>query len=169
MAEENGTLELELEESFMSPIHDAIPKPPEASTSIEPFRLEDSRFDSIDEIMEEVEDNHHQESLLEIDSEFGGDGEVEESFMSTICKSENLVADLNNLNYLVKLASVKHSGSSIQNVLSNLFRIPIKESVNSKDPSGSKQVYLNDLVRDISICGQNERIIQGCFESYLTS
>ncbi|KAH9452476.1 hypothetical protein MJO28_008625 [Puccinia striiformis f. sp. tritici] len=83
MAEENGTLELELEESFMSPIHDAIPKPPEASTSIEPFRLEDSRFDSIDEIMEEVEDNHHQESLLEIDSEFGGDGEVEESFMST--------------------------------------------------------------------------------------
>ncbi|POW10758.1 hypothetical protein PSHT_08642 [Puccinia striiformis] len=120
--------------------------------------------------------------------------------LQSICKSENLVADLNNLNYLVKLASgdlrsclntlqfisiqshtltdqiiksaveaaVKDSGSSIQNVLTNLFRIPIKKSVNSKDPSGSKQVYLNDLVRDISICGQNERIIQGCFESYLT-
>ncbi|KAI9602961.1 hypothetical protein H4Q26_002269 [Puccinia striiformis f. sp. tritici PST-130] len=80
---EDGLLELELEESFMSPIHDAIPKPPEASTSIEQIRLEDSRFDSIDAIMEEVEGNHHQGSLLEIDSEFGGDGEVEESFMST--------------------------------------------------------------------------------------
>ncbi|KAI9602940.1 hypothetical protein KEM48_002465 [Puccinia striiformis f. sp. tritici PST-130] len=84
---EDGLLELELEESFMSPIHDAIPKPPEASTSIEQIRLEDSRFDSIDAIMEEVEGNHHQGSLLEIDSEFGGDGEVEESFMSTIHNS----------------------------------------------------------------------------------
>ncbi|POV94185.1 hypothetical protein PSTT_16985 [Puccinia striiformis] len=84
---EDGLLELELEESFMSPIHDAIPKPPQASTSIEQIRLEDSRFDSIDAIMEEVEGNHHQGSLLEIDSEFGGDGEVEESFMSTIHNS----------------------------------------------------------------------------------
>ncbi|KAH9452496.1 hypothetical protein Pst134EA_015331 [Puccinia striiformis f. sp. tritici] len=88
--------------------------------------------------------------------------------LQSICKSENLVADLNNLNYLVKLASgdlrsclntlqfisiqshtltdqiiksaveaaVEDSGSSIQNVLTNLFRIPIKKSVNSKDPSG---------------------------------
>ncbi|KAI7949777.1 hypothetical protein MJO28_008598 [Puccinia striiformis f. sp. tritici] len=91
--------------------------------------------------------------------------------LQSICKSENLVADLNNLNYLVKLASgdlrsclntlqfisiqshtltdqiiksaveaaVEDSGSSIQNVLTNLFRIPIKKSVNSKDPSGISQ------------------------------
>ncbi|KAA1103243.1 hypothetical protein PGT21_010911 [Puccinia graminis f. sp. tritici] len=118
--------------------------------------------------------------------------------LQTICKSEKLLADLNNLNYLVKLASgdlrsclntlqfistqsttltdqiiksaveasVKDSGSSIQTVLSHLFKIPVRKSAN-KDSSGSKNSYLNDLVRDISACGQNDRIIQGCFESYL--
>ncbi|PLW13954.1 hypothetical protein PCANC_13984 [Puccinia coronata f. sp. avenae] len=119
--------------------------------------------------------------------------------LQTICKSEKLVADLNNLNYLVKLASgdlrsclntlqfistqsttltdqiikaalessVKDSGSSVQTVLSHLFKIPVKKSASKNDASGSKNAYLNELVRDISICGQNERIVQGCFEAYL--
>jgi len=119
--------------------------------------------------------------------------------LQTICKSEKLVADLNNLNYLVKLASgdlrsclntlqfistqsttltdqiiksalesaVKDSASSVQTVLSHIFKIPVKKSATKNDPSGSKNEYLNELVRDISICGQNDRIMQGCFESYL--
>ncbi|WAQ87280.1 hypothetical protein PtA15_8A184 [Puccinia triticina] len=120
--------------------------------------------------------------------------------LQTICKSEKLLADLNNLNYLVKLASgdlrsclntlqfistqsttltdqiiksaveasVKDSGSSIQTVLSHLFKIPVRKSASKKDPSGSKDVYLTELIRDISACGQNDRVVQGCFESYLT-
>jgi chromosome transmission fidelity protein 18 len=89
--------------------------------------------------------------------------------LQTICKSEKLVADLNNLNYLVKLASgdlrsclntlqfistqsttltdqiikaalessVKDSGSSVQTVLSHLFKIPVKKSASKNDASGS--------------------------------
>ncbi|KNZ60897.1 hypothetical protein VP01_1486g4 [Puccinia sorghi] len=119
--------------------------------------------------------------------------------LQTICKSEKLVADLNNLNYLVKLASgdlrsclntlqfistqsttltdqiiksalesaVKDSASSLQTVLSHIFKIPVKKSASKNDPSSSKNEYLNELVRDISICGQNDRIVQGCFEAYL--
>lgn len=65
-------------------------------------------------------------------------------------------------------AAVKDSGSSIQTVLSHLFRIPSKNTTGKSNRSSPKDVYLSDLVRDINTCGQNDRIVQGCFESYLS-
>ncbi|KAI9602951.1 hypothetical protein H4Q26_002259 [Puccinia striiformis f. sp. tritici PST-130] len=60
----------EVEGSFMPPSHDSIPERTEVTTSIERIRLENSRFDSIDEMMEEVENNHPHESLLGMDAKF---------------------------------------------------------------------------------------------------
>ncbi|MBW0488588.1 hypothetical protein O181_028303 [Austropuccinia psidii MF-1] len=119
--------------------------------------------------------------------------------LQSICRIEHLTADLQNLNYLVKLASgdlrsclntlqfvktqtnvvtdrtiksaagvgMKDSGSSVQAVLTSLFKISAKKSSNRSEQTDQRDLYLSNLVRDISTCGQNERIIQGCFEAYL--
>lgn len=115
--------------------------------------------------------------------------------LQTICDMEKLKADLRNLTFLVKIASgdlrsclntlqavqsqssvasesaiksaamvgMKDTGTSVQSVLSKLFKLP------RKTKEGESGHQLSELINDISTCGEYNRIIQGCFESYLSA
>ncbi|KAH9814323.1 P-loop containing nucleoside triphosphate hydrolase protein [Melampsora americana] len=115
--------------------------------------------------------------------------------LQTICDLEKLKADLRNLTFLVKIASgdlrsclntlqavqsqsgvasesaiksaamvgMKDTGTSVQSVLSKLFKLPRKAK------EGESGHQLSELIKDIGTCGEYNRIMQGCFESYLSA
>ncbi|EGG05240.1 uncharacterized protein MELLADRAFT_36957 [Melampsora larici-populina 98AG31] len=118
--------------------------------------------------------------------------------LQTICDMEKLKADLRNLTFLVKIASgdlrsclntlqavqsqssvasesairsaaivgMKDVGTSVRSILSKLFKLPKKAK---EGESGLDSSSLSELVQDIETCGEHNRIIQGCFEYYLSA
>lgn len=114
--------------------------------------------------------------------------------LRSICDGEGLVADLKNLTLLIETSAgdvrnclnslqfikrqgnrvdeaavrsagigSKDTGTSAQAALSGLFRMPYKQKKNFEHADGR---YVHRLHRDLSTCGEYDRIVHGCFETY---